>query len=241
VRLLGNLTYAELRKLADARGTRWFIGAIITTVLALTTLPVAFSRGEERVSAAALVEMSQLPLTLGLPILAMIVAASDWHAGIIGWSFVVVPQRSRILAAKILATVCIAAIAAVIVLTWAVCVAAVAAAATGRSADYSISTDSLSSFGALAATTLSAFSIASLTLSVIVSIVVLLTGEAIVSLALSQVAPSVVPWATMSFPELGMASPSDWAQFACGALLWVGLPLLAAFIRQTRMEVRWGS
>ena len=116
---LARMTLVELRKMTDTRAGFWLIAsvALLTVVLMGVMIFVAPDRDHtfrEILSAAV------APASVILPIIGILLVSSVWSQRTAVITFTLVPQRTRVLAAKVLAGV-VVAIAALVV-----CIAAAA-------------------------------------------------------------------------------------------------------------------
>jgi ABC-type transport system involved in multi-copper enzyme maturation permease subunit len=100
---LGRLTLVELRKMVDTRAGFW----LQLSVLALTVLVVvvtALVGHDDDHTLADFLNSSVQPASVLLPIVGILLVTSEWSQNTTLTTFALVPQRSRVIAAKVLAS-----------------------------------------------------------------------------------------------------------------------------------------
>ena len=235
---LGRLVAVELRKILDTRAGFWLQVATValTAIVVIGRLVTGDAADHEF---ASVLTIGLKPAAVLLPVAGILLVTSEWsqRTGMI--TFALVPVRSRIVIAKLVAS---------IVLATAILGAAVAIVATGvlaAGADGSWS----------GATTLTAQSsvyiVGGMITGVAFGMVLLASAPALVALF---ALPSA--WAALLFlPAFGDIGPwldtgrslsplteevltgTQWAQVGTSLALWMLLPLLIGLWRITRREV----
>jgi ABC-2 type transport system permease protein len=120
---LGRLTGVELRKMTDTRAGLWLL--IVTAALTLAAVALVCAVGEPPDHRLArLLELALVPSSILLPIVGVLLVSSEWSQRTAMITFALVPQRGRVLVAKLLAGTLLALAAFVL----CVAVAAVATA-----------------------------------------------------------------------------------------------------------------
>jgi len=238
---LGRLTLVELRKMTDTRAGFWLLLTTAgLTVLVAVIASLVFPNDESNL--LNFLSITVQPASILMPIVGILLVTSEWSQRTAMISFALVPQRSRVLAAKLLAGVTLSAIA--FVLGAVVALIATAVAGADGSETWSLS-------GAL---------LGQIAFSVVVS---MLGGIAFGALLLAS-APAIVlyfvlptVWAALgSIPALEGAarwldqsrtmsplfeeslSSMQWARVGTSLALWLVLPLVLGFWRVTRGDVR---
>ena len=117
---LSRLTLVELRKLADTRAGLWLLIIIVLASVATTVIMLTAAADDEQ-SFAGFFAFAQLPAGVLLPVLGILSMTGEWSQRTSLTTFALVPQRGRVVAAKLLAATVIA------VLAWASCFAFAAA------------------------------------------------------------------------------------------------------------------
>ena len=233
---LGRLVAVELRKMLNTRAGFWLqIATVAITVVAVIARTVTGDAADH--TFASVLSVGLLPAAVLLPVAGILLVTSEWsqRTGMI--TFALVPVRSRILGAKLIAS---------IVLSLAMLVTAVAVVAAGVAAVDGTWSD---------AGTLIAQSAVYLTTGMVVGVafgtILLASAPAIVALFALPITWTAV--ASLSFfagaapwldTRLALAplheevlSATQWAQAGTALALWMLLPLLIGIWRITRQEV----
>jgi hypothetical protein len=238
---LGRLTVVELRKMADTRAGFWLL--LSTAGLTLLALLVAAltGSGEDR-TLLNFLSISTFPGMLLLPVVGILLVTSEWSQRTAMITFALIPQRSRVLAAKLIAGL------ALVLITLAICLVAalIATAVAGGGTD---DTWSLS----LGMVVQSAVSIS----------LPMLTGLAFGAVLLAS-APAIVlyfilptAWSALGtihklegaarwLDQARTTEPllehhldaTQWARLGTSVALWTLLPILIGLWRIARADVR---
>ena len=99
---LPRLVRVELRKTYDTRAGVWLLVVVALSTFLVVGLQLFFDDGPNRGYAAYFVT-SQLPVSLFLPVLGILLVTSEWSQRTAMTTFALVPHRSRVLTAKVLA------------------------------------------------------------------------------------------------------------------------------------------
>jgi ABC-type transport system involved in multi-copper enzyme maturation permease subunit len=123
---LARLTAVELRKMVDTRAGFWLQLVVAVTTVVLVVLYGIFADANDRTLRKTL-ELSLAPSSVLLPVVGILVVSSEWSQRTAQITFALVPNRSRVYAAKLAAGTALALVA------FAVCmmVAAVGTAFAG--------------------------------------------------------------------------------------------------------------
>lgn len=100
------LIRVELRKAYDTRASFWLLVVIGLASAVVVGLQMLFDESDE--TFAGHFAMSQLPVGVLLPVLGILLVTSEWSQRTAMTTFALVPVRSRVLAAKLLAAVVLA-------------------------------------------------------------------------------------------------------------------------------------
>jgi hypothetical protein len=226
---LGRLAAVELRKMVDTRAGFWLqVATLAITVAAVAVRSVVGDAADH--TFASVLEVGLKPAAVLLPVAGILLVTSEWsqRTGMI--TFALVPVRSRVLAAKLIASLVLA------MATLAVGVAVVAAAWSGVAPLIGQSAVYLGG---------------GIVIGVAFGAILLAPAPALVALF---ALPSA--WlAVTSLPFFGDLGPwldtgrglgplsrevidgTQWAQAGTSLALWMLLPLLAGAWRITRREV----
>jgi ABC-2 type transport system permease protein len=238
---LGRLTLVELRKMTDTRAGFWLV--LVTAALTLVVVVVSglvFPAHERNL--LNFFVMAVQPASILMPVVGILLVTSEWSQRTAMITFALVPHRSRVMLAKLLAGLSLAAIAFVLCLVLAL--AATALAGDDGNSTWALSAELLGQV---------AFSVAvSMLIGIGFGAVLLASAPAIV---LSFVLPTVwaglgaIPaledaarWLDMSrtmAPMLEQAlSALQWARVGTSLALWMVLPIVLGMWRVARSDVR---
>ena len=237
---LGRLVAVELRKMVDTRAGFWLqVATLAITVVAVSARLVV--GGDADHTFASVLEVGLMPAAVLLPVVGILLVTSEWsqRTGMI--TFALVPVRSRILGAKLIASLVLAM--ATLAVGVAVVSAGVLAASPGSDGTWS---DVAPLIGQSAV-----YLGAGMVVGVAFGAIVLASAPAIVALF---ALPSA--WlAVTSLPFFGDVGPwldtgralsplsqevldgTQWAQAGTSLALWMLLPLLIGIWRFTRREI----
>ena len=236
---LGRLTRVELRKMVDTRAGFWLLIAAIALTVVVVAIRAIIGDAQDHTFRSVL-NIGLQPTAVLLPIAGLLLVTSEWsqRTGLI--TFTLTPMRSRILAAKLIASV-------VLVLAMlAVVLVVVAAAVLIADPGVGTWTDSGAMIGQAA-----------------VYLVTGVIGGVAFGAALLASAPAIVAyfalptaWAAfVSLPFLDGLAPwvdtirsigplseqvldaTQWAQAGTTLILWMVVPLLIGIYRVTRREI----
>lgn len=238
------LVEIELRKMVDTRAGRWLlIGAVGLSAVVLAVI-VATAKSPELRSFAQLLRNGQVPLLAIMPVIGALAATSEWSQRTVLSTFSLVPSRGRMLAAKVGATLILAAIMTLVTMVMAAVAALIAPLAGESVSDWSFG---LSEAGELLVNQL---------LSMLLGVAL---GTAFLNSALAIVLFFLLPllwegtavafhWETAqlwldpgtSWDHLTATDPMTgtwWARVGTTALLWLALPMAIGTWRVLRREV----
>lgn len=112
----GRLTRIELRKMLDTRSGLWFSAAVAAVTL-ITVLITTLVKGGHDATLARLFNNSVQPAAILLPVLGVMLVCGEWSQRTTLTTFTLVPDRGRVLFAKVAAAILLA------IATFAVCLA----------------------------------------------------------------------------------------------------------------------
>jgi ABC-2 type transport system permease protein len=235
---LGRLVAVELRKMVDTRAGFWLQVAMVALTVVVVVVRLLVGDAADHTFQPVL-DVGLQPAAVLLAVLGILLVTSEWsqRTGLI--TFTLVPVRSRVLAAKLLASLVLALAAVVVCL--AIVAVGVLIAAPGVDGTWS---------GAAAMAGQSAVYVtASIVTGVAFGAILLASAPAIVAnfalptawaaLATIPVFASVAPWMDPSFDGMSgnVLSTTQWAHAGTSIALWMVLPLLIGAWRITRREV----
>ena len=238
---LGRLTAVELRKMADTRAGFWLLLTTVVFTVALVVVAGLTIHEQDR-TLREFVGVATAPLSLLGPVVGILLVTSEWSQRTSLITFTLVPHRSRVLVAKLLAGTALAVVGFQLCLA----VALLATAAFGASGDGTWS--------------LSAALVGQSALAIVIPMIAGIGfGAVLLASAPAIVAYFVLPtaWTALGHvhavegaakwldqnrttsPLLEHAlSGTEWARLAVSAVLWTALPVLLGVWRVNRDDVR---
>jgi ABC-2 type transport system permease protein len=235
---LRRLAAVELRKMVNTRAGFWLqVATIATTVIAVVIRSVVGDAADH--TFAAVLDVAVKPAAVLLPVAGILLVTSEWsqRTGLI--TFTLVPVRSRVLAAKLIASVVLAL--AMLVMSIVVAAAGVLVVSPGDGAW----SDLVPLIGQSAV-----YLTAGMVTGVAFGAVMLASAPAIVALFALPIAWTAVaslsffagasPWldtrlALGPLPQ-EVLSPTQWAHVGTALALWMLVPLVIGIRRVTRRE-----
>ena len=237
---LGRLVAVELRKMVNTRAGFWLqVATVAITVVAVIVRSVVGDAADH--TFASVLEVGMQPAAVLLPVVGILLVTSEWsqRTGMI--TFALVPVRSRVLGAKLLASLVLAL--ATLAMSVGVVAAGVLVAAPGVDGTWA-DLAPLIGQSAVFLTTGMVVGVAfgAILLASAPAIVVLFTlpfaWMAVASLSFfADVAPWLDTARALAPMPMEVMSTTQWAQAGTALALWMLLPLLIGTWRITRREV----
>ena len=236
---LGRLVAVELRKMVDTRAGFWLQVAMValTVVVVVVRLLVG---GAEHHTFQSVLDVGLQPAAVLLPVLGILLVTSEWsqRTGLI--TFALVPVRSRILGAKLIASLLWAV--AMLAMSLAVVAAGVLVSSPGVEGTWSDAAPLIGqsavnlTAGMVVGVAFGAILLASA--PAIVLLFALPMSWAVLSLPVfSDVAPWVDYARALGQMTAEVLSATQWAQAGTSLVIWMVLPLLIGAWRITRREI----
>jgi len=234
---LARLTRVELRKMTDTRAGFWLLVAVALGAVAavLTTL---LSGDDRDHTMARFFIVSGFGAALLLPIVGILAVTSEWTQRTALTTFTLVPQRGRVVAAKLLAG---CALALAVVLACLLLAALGTAIAGGH-----WNLDVMRVAGGTAYLLIAVLAGLALGLLLMSSAPAIVTYFAVPTAVgiLIELVPSLrdpSQWfdlgqATSRLGDASMAA-GDWPKLAVALAIWIGVPLAAGLVRLRRREL----
>jgi ABC-2 type transport system permease protein len=237
---LGRLVAVELRKMVDTRAGFWLQVAMVALTVVVVVVRLLVGDAEDHTFRSVLNAGLQ-PAAVLLPVLGILLVASEWSQRTALITFALVPVRSRVLGAKLIASLLLApAMLAVVVSVVAAGVLVASPDADGTWSDAAplIGQSAVN----LTAGMVVGVALGALLLSPAAAIAVLLVlptaSWALLSLpVLADVAPWVDYARALGGVTEGVMSATQWAHLGTSLVVWMVLPLLAGARRITRREI----
>jgi ABC-type transport system involved in multi-copper enzyme maturation permease subunit len=241
---LALLTAVELRKLVDTRAGRWLLGLIAFCTVAIMVVQLIWMPDAEQ-TAMNLFLPTLLPAAVLLPVLGILLLTSEWSQRTAVHTFALVPQRWRVLVAKVGAGMA-SGIAAVLFGLAVAATGTVVADLTGGAGTWNL-TGTVIAQGVL-------FQLLNVVMGVSFGAMLLSSPVAIV---LYFVLP--ILWSTLGGMIAGLRRPAEWldlnttlapfvepvaltggqwARAGTALALWLLLPLIIGTFRVLRSEIK---
>jgi hypothetical protein len=245
---LGRVVRVELRKMFDTRSGFWLIASLVI-VGVLATIGTILFAPDEQLTHNTFAAAIGFPMTIVLPIIAILAITGEWSQRTGLTTFTLVPDRRRVLLAKTVASVVVGVAAMLVALVVGVVGNVVGTAITGTDLVWDLSVAQFGTIvigsllclltGTMLGMVLRSSPAALVTYFVITLVLPTLFGI----LASSQ--PDFVdvqPWVdaelARSFLFEGPPQGEQWAQVAATAGLWLVLPALLGLRSVLRSEVK---
>lgn len=246
------LVNVELRKMFNTRAGFW-LGAITALLLALfmgVTLLVAGLNDDITLSASTFSQIMTVPVSLLLPVFAILTITSEWGQRTNLVTFTLEPNRLRVLAAKLVNVTILAVATLVVAIAFGALGNLLYGAVTGNEVVWDIKFEPFA--WVLVSQLLyffMAFAFAALMLSTPGSIAVYYIIALLLPLmvygplfSIFTWAQDIVPWLDINFAMAplfeGTATGADYVRTAFTSSLWVLLPLGLGVRRLLRAEVK---
>ncbi|HEX4344902.1 MAG TPA: hypothetical protein VHZ31_05010 [Solirubrobacteraceae bacterium] len=237
---LGRLVAVELRKIVDTRAGFWLQAATLALTVVVTIVRCVVGDAADHTFAAVL-DVAIQPAAVLLPVAGVLLVTSEWsqRTGLI--TFALVPVRSRVLGAKLLASLVLAV--AILVMSVGVVAAGVLVASPGVAGTWAdVATLIGQSAVFLMAGMVTAVAFGAILLASAPALVALFAlpsaWMAVVSLSVfSGIAPWVDTARALGPMHREVLSSTQWAHAGTALAIWMALPLLIGVWRVTRREV----
>ncbi|WP_029432482.1 ABC transporter permease [Blastococcus sp. URHD0036] len=240
---LTRLTQVELRKSSDTRAGFWLLLVIALTSPAVALLQMFFAEEPDKTFALFLAN-TQLPVGLLLPVLGILLVTSEWSQRTAMTTFALVPDRSRVLGAKVLAATVLALLGVLVTLAAAALGALLTPVLTPDATDWALSGAQLGQIVVVQVLSiLIGVAFGMLLLSSPLAIVLYFLAPTVVTIVSNLV--DALTWmrdwldlTTTTAPMyLGELDGQGWLQVATSVGLWGVLPMVAGWLRIERSEI----
>lgn len=235
---LQRLATVELRKSVDTRAGFWLQIVIVLLAVALVTIQLAFGEEADK-HLAPLFRTAVEVISVVLPVLGILLVTSEWSQRTGLNTFALVPQRERVIVAKVIgaAVLALGAVAACLV------VAAAGNLVAGDSWELTLGTlgrltlyELIGVLGGVAFGLAFMNSALAIVMYFVIPIGWSILGETIA--ALDKPADWLDLSRSMTALAEGSMSGTDWAHLGTAAGLWVGVVLVIGLIRLRRTELK---
>jgi ABC-type transport system involved in multi-copper enzyme maturation permease subunit len=237
------LTRVELRKSADTRAGRWLLVAIAAAALLVAGLQLFFDDGLDG-RFASFFTASQFPVGILLPVLGILLVTSEWSQRTAMTTFALVPVRSRVLTAKMLAAAVLAVLGVAATAVVSALATALVPAVTEHGSSWELTGAHLGQVLLVQiASVLVGLAFGMVLLSSPLAVVVYFVLPIAVTILVNTVGALawVRDWLDLSTTSLpmyeGLLEGQGWAQVGTSAALWLLLPLVLGWVRIQRSEI----
>ncbi|MCA2213995.1 ABC transporter permease [Jidongwangia harbinensis] len=239
---LHRLIVVELRKLADTRAGLWLL-IVIALAAAATVVILLFAADAEQQTFVEFFTFAQLPSAVLLPVLGILSVTSEWSQRTALTTFTLVPERGRVLTAKLIAAVLIAVLALGANGLFAVVGNAIASA-TGGDGSWTLGGDMLVQALVLQVVlVLMGYGFGALLLNSPVAIVLYFALPTVWSIlaGLVKTLRTAAGWLDINQTTTPLSEPAmtgdEWTRLGVSVLVWVVVPLVVGWFRVLRREV----
>ena len=237
---LARLTRVELRKMVDTRSGFWLLLAVAALMLLVVVVIQIAGNEHDRIISEVLSATVQTGAVL-LPVVGILLVTAEWGQRTALVTFSLVPDRLRVVLAKVLAGLALALVAFVVAL--ALAAISVGVAPSGADDTWTLP---LSLLGQDAL-----YAVISMLMGIAFGTAFLSSAPAIVlyfglPIAIGALGSISAISGTVDWIETGAFAPlteevlagRDWAQVLVAALVWIALPLAIGLWRIRRNEVK---
>ena len=237
---LGRLVAVELRKTIDTRAGFWLQVAMVVLTVVVVIVRLLVGDAADHTFQSVL-DAGLQPAAILLPVLGILLVTSEWsqRTGVI--TFALVPVRSRVLGAKLIASLLRAV--AMLAMSVAIVAAGVLVSSPGVEGTWSDAAPLIGqsavnlTAGMVVGVALGAILLAP-TPAIVLLFALPMSWMAVLSLPVfSDVAPWVDYARALGQMTAEVMSPTQWAQAGTSLAIWMVLPLLIGAWRITRREI----
>ena len=233
---LPRLSRVELRKMVDTRAGFWLLAIVALLAVAVPVIVLIVGNEEDKAFGSLLTGTTFFTSIL-LPIVGILAVTSEWSQRTALSTFTLVPERWRVMVAKIVAALLLGVATVVVCLV----VSLLGAGIGGGEMDVSASAiGSVLLFQLLGM--LGGFALGALFLNSPIAIVMYFALPTAVGILGGLIESFPDDWVDTSqtfepLAENEMAG-GDWSRLLVSALIWIALPLVLGIIRLQRAEVK---
>ncbi|MGY1717754.1 hypothetical protein ACI8AG_01720 [Blastococcus sp. SYSU DS0552] len=240
---LPTLVAVELRKARDTRAGAWLLLVVALLALVVPGLILFFGKAPEKTFAEYL-GAAQLPVALLLPVVGILLVTSEWSQRTALTTFALVPQRSRVIVAKLGAAVLLGVLGVLASAAAAALAAALTPVLTDDPTSWSVDVDQVVQVLLVQVlNVLVGVAFGLLLLSSPLAIVLYFALPTAFTVLVSTVAALdwVRDWLDLTTTTgpmyLGELDGQGWLQVGTSTALWLLAPLVAGWVRVQRSEI----
>jgi len=238
---LARLTAVELRKMTDTRAGFWLALAVALLTVAVVVVDVLFGNVRDQ-TLREMLAIAVAPASILLPIVGILLVTSEWSQRTGMVTFALVPDRGRVIAAKLLASVVLSLVALALCILAAVIGTAIASPAVdhawalpiGLLGQHVVSLGT----GMLSGVALGAALLASAP-AIVCSFALPLAWAIVGRVAgLDALVRWLDPTSSLAPMTERVMSATEWAHVGTTLALWMVVPMLIGVWRIQRGEIR---
>ncbi|HEY2053337.1 MAG TPA: hypothetical protein VGH14_05310 [Solirubrobacterales bacterium] len=237
---LARLTKVELRKMVDTRSGFWLLLAVVGLTVLAVVITAIWGHEEDKTLIHILSNALQ-PAGILLPVVGILLVSSEWSQRTALVSFALVPERTRLLIAKVFAGVLLALVATVIALVLAVLGTAVASTDVQHVWSLPLGLLGQDFFYVVTAMLIGIAFGAALQSSAPGIVLYFALPIAFAALGSIHALHGIVEWIStaeaLESATTEVMTGHQWAQGLVALALWMGIPLTIGLWRLTRRDV----
>ena len=239
---LATLVRVELRKSYDTRAGRWLL--VVIELASLAVVAISLFVDDAPKTFADYFSFTQLPVGILLPVLGILLVTSEWSQRTAMTTFSLVPRRSRVLTAKVLASVVLGVLGVAAAAIASVLATVLTPMFTDLDMDWGVSGAQVGQVLLVQVLfVLSGVAFGMLLLSSPLAIVLYFVLPTVFTILVNLV--SALDWVrdwldlgTTTMPMFeGDLDGQGWVQVGTSAALWIVLPMVIGWIRIERSEI----
>ena len=245
---LSRVVGVELRKMFDTRAGFWLMASLVIFALISTVATIAFSP-ESDLTFYTFSAAIGAPMTVILPIIAILAITGEWSQRTGLTTFTLVPHRTRVILAKVIASLIVGVASMLIALVFGLAGNLIGPAITGTDRVWDVSLVHFleivlgSLISLLLGTTLGILFRSTPVALVAYFVISLLVPTLFSVLATNQAGfRNTQPWVNLNYAQSflfdGTIDGVQWARLAVATTLWVILPALLGLRLAMRSEVK---
>lgn len=245
---LSRVVGVELRKMFDTRAGFWLMASILIAALVSTIATIAVAPASD-LTYYTFAKAIGLPMTVILPIIAILAITGEWSQRTGLTTFTLVPHRTRVIIAKVIASVIVGVGSMLIALVFGLAGNTIGPAVTGTDRVWDVSIVHFleivvgSLISMLLGTALGILFRSTPVALVAYFLISLLVPTTFGILAASQPGfQDTQPWVDLNFAQSflfdGTIAGVQWARLAVATSLWLILPALVGLPLAMRSEVK---
>lgn len=245
---LSRLSVVELRKMFDTRSGLWLMASIVIAAL-LSTAAIILFAADTDLTYYTFSEAIGFPMTVILPIIAVLSITGEWSQRTGLTTFTLVPHRNRVILAKVIASVTVGVAAMLVALVIGVAGNLVGTAIAGTDLVWDVSfahglTIVLGSLLCLLTGTMLGILFRSSAVALVAYFVYALVLPNVFGLLASRQEwfRDVQPWVDLNYAQAalfdGSITGQQWAHLAVAVTTWLVLPALVGLRLVMKSEVK---